>query len=75
MGIWNLLSRIPRSKRFGKTEPKLTARLNRTGPEQSDFASLNEVTSMRCYLNGLSKRSDHAPVSGPLLTMSVLPKF
>ena len=45
------------------------------GREQSDFEGLNEVTLMRRCLSGLSKRSDNVPVSGPLLIISLLPKF
>jgi hypothetical protein len=43
------------------------------GGAQRNFESLNEVTWMRRCLSVLSKRE--VPVSGPLQTISVLPKF
>jgi hypothetical protein len=43
-------------QRFGKTEPKLLVHLNRRGGEDSDLEKLNEVTSMRRRLSGLSNR-------------------
>jgi hypothetical protein len=58
-----------------KNKTKINSELNNTGRQHNDFESLNKVTSMRRYSSGLSKRSDTVAVSGPLLTISVLPKL
>jgi hypothetical protein len=71
--VGNLALSTPQPKRRGKTEPKSVVRLKRTDGEQSDFKSLNEVTSMRHCLNCLSK--DNVPASGPLLIIIFVPKF
>jgi hypothetical protein len=65
LGIWS--RKFQRSKGFVKTEQKLSERLNRADREQSDFGSLNEVTSMvRC----LSGSSDSVAVGGPLVKVT-----
>jgi hypothetical protein len=55
-GVGNLVTCTVWSKGFFKTEPTLSVRLNRTDGEQSVFGSLNEVTSMRHCISGLSNR-------------------
>jgi hypothetical protein len=63
---------------IGNTELNLLVFLSRTDREQSDFESLDEMTSISRYLSGLSKRqlTLYVPVSGPLFVIIfVLPKF